>query len=362
MSRRVSLRYLSLACVCLWIIGETLVAQRAAREIRLMQWNVENLFDCRHDEGKNDYEFLPDGAKQWTEPRLRNKLKQIAEVISFAGEEDWPAFIGLAEVENDNVLLRLMSQTALKSADYRYLLSQSLDERGIEVALLYRSDCFSPIRIYDLPIRLPDSSCVATRNILYTAGLLPSGKQLHLFICHFPSRRGGSTLGHQRRQAATQTLRAAIDSIYRTDEAPLIVAMGDFNAEPSELSNKHLGLCFPKGEAKRVALGKGETDTRTDHRLIALSDLVEEHYPSGSYLFQGVWSHIDQIFVSSATLEGTGFKILPQSFRSIVAPSAVESRNGNSAQIRPKRTFLGNHYHGGVSDHLPIIVDARIGL
>ena len=29
-------------------------------------YNLENLFDTIHDEGKNDYEYLPDGGMQWT--------------------------------------------------------------------------------------------------------------------------------------------------------------------------------------------------------------------------------------------------------------------------------------------------------
>ena len=32
---------------------------------RVVSYNVENLFDCRHDTLKNDYEFLPDAMRHW---------------------------------------------------------------------------------------------------------------------------------------------------------------------------------------------------------------------------------------------------------------------------------------------------------
>lgn len=33
-----------------------------AKTISVMSYNLENLFDSKHDEDKNDWEFLPKGA------------------------------------------------------------------------------------------------------------------------------------------------------------------------------------------------------------------------------------------------------------------------------------------------------------
>ena len=38
-------------------------------------YNLENVFDTIHDEGKNDYEYLPDGGMKWTSMKYKNKIQ-----------------------------------------------------------------------------------------------------------------------------------------------------------------------------------------------------------------------------------------------------------------------------------------------
>lgn len=71
---------------------------------RVMSWNVENLFDTRHDSLKNDHEFLPDAIRHWNYSKYKKKLADIARVITAVGEWNPPALVGLCEVENDSVL------------------------------------------------------------------------------------------------------------------------------------------------------------------------------------------------------------------------------------------------------------------
>ena len=51
-------------------------------------YNLENLFDTYHDEGKNDYEYLPDGANEWTEFKYEKKLANMARVIRAMRDEN----------------------------------------------------------------------------------------------------------------------------------------------------------------------------------------------------------------------------------------------------------------------------------
>ena len=46
-----------------------------------VEYNVENIFDTRHDEGKLDEEFLPNATRQWTEKRYWKKLDRIGQAI-----------------------------------------------------------------------------------------------------------------------------------------------------------------------------------------------------------------------------------------------------------------------------------------
>ena len=83
-------------------------------DFRVMSYNVENLFDTKDDPLTADNDFLPSGNRHWTSGRFYHKLQQLAKVITAAGEWSTPALIGLCEVENDSVLVRLLDFTPLR--------------------------------------------------------------------------------------------------------------------------------------------------------------------------------------------------------------------------------------------------------
>ena len=118
----------------------------------IMAYNVENLFDCRHDTLKDDYEFLPGGIRHWTYSRYKQKLDNVARVITAVGGWNPPALVALCEVENDRVLRDLTRYSALREHGYRYILTHSEDRRGIDVAVLYRRDLFKPLQWQSLRV------------------------------------------------------------------------------------------------------------------------------------------------------------------------------------------------------------------
>ena len=139
----------------------------AQATFKVMTYNVENFFDTRDNPTKNDDEFLPSGNRYWTQSRYYHKLQQIAKVISAAGEWSTPALIALCEVENDSVLSHLTRRTPLRWQDYRYIITQSPDPRGINVALLYQRDQFFYLRHESIPIRFSGNKHKLTRDILH---------------------------------------------------------------------------------------------------------------------------------------------------------------------------------------------------
>ena len=130
-----------------------------------VELNCENLFDTRHDEGKQDTEFTPEGPRRWTRSRYWRKLNAIGQEILSCSEQ-LPDLVALVEVENDTVLHDLTRRSLLRGAGYHYLMTESPDVRGIDVALLYhparfRPLCFDCLRVTPLPDMRP------TRDILY---------------------------------------------------------------------------------------------------------------------------------------------------------------------------------------------------
>lgn len=300
---------------------------------RVMGYNVENLFDCRHDTLHDDSDFLPSAARHWTDARYRKKLDDVARVIVSCGC-GWepPALVALCEVENEAVLRDLTRRSALRAAGYRYVATDSPDRRGIDVALLYLRSRFrllsaSCIRLNEVPFQTHP-----TRDILHVSGCLPGGDTLDVFVCHFPSRSGGARASEPRRLLAARRLARATDSLLSVRRRPQLLVMGDFNDCPSD---KSLRLLRREG--------------RLRHLLDPLPDTLR---PPGSYKYRGRWQLLDHLLVSPLLLDPAS--PLRVTAAGIHALPFLLSEDRKYGGLQPFRTYYGVRYQGGYSDHLPV--------
>ncbi len=293
----------------------------------LFFWNVENFFDTRNDPDKEDDQFTPQGTNRWTRKRFVKKRDGIAGTIIDVTNGELPAFIALAEIENRYVLNQLIYETPLTYGNYRILHKDSPDRRGIDVALLYRKDHFYPLETKYLSV---SHDSVQLRDILYTKGVLHRLDTLHLFINHWPSKYGGEKESAPKRGAAADALLYVCDSILLSNSRANVIIAGDFNDTPdSEIM-------------KRFAM------------FINLSARIPKR--EGTIKYRGVWELIDQILVSPNMLNADEpVSVDIWSFK-IISHSALLERDRNFTGYRPKRTYIGPRYHGGLSDHLPVIV------
>ncbi len=291
---------------------------RAQQTFTIMSYNIENAFDTIHDEGKNDYEYCDGGERKWSQYRLFQKLKSVGKVIAAADEKRPIDLIGLCEVENDTVMQCLTQRTSLSSLGYRYIMTNSLDERGIDVALLYSPFTFHPIETESIR---PKTKKDKTRDILHVAGTIAGGDTLDVYVVHLPSKRGGSE-GQKLSMSICQQLQAHTDSVRTLRQHPNLLIMGDFNAETNSQQLKLL--------------------TRSHH----LIDRTAKLQP-GTYKYQGEWSILDHILTHTTTLSHQQTRILNLSFLTEPDPT-----HGN---VKPYRTYQGPVYQGGVSDHLPVV-------
>lgn len=301
--------------------------------MRIMSYNVENLFDTAPDSLHADGEFLPDGAYHWTYSRYRTKLAHIAQVISAVGEWQAPALVGLLEVENDSCLQDLLHwHLPRRFYPYRSILIEGPDERGIDPALLYDSTRLQLLCAEAIPVRFSDSD-QHTRDILYAAFSLRQEAlnfekeerghrdTLHVFLCHFPSQRGGAAESEERRSIARSTLLGSVSHILERDSSALIIAMGDFNSTPADNMQPLVNLMLPWNG--------------TD---------------AGSHKYQGRWTCLDQFCVSRALAQHL-------SKPTVFSPDWLLEDDEKYLGKKPRRTYVGPRYVGGYSDHLPIWVD-----
>ena len=311
---------------------------RAQHDVRILSYNVENLFDTLDCPLTADDEFLPEGSHHWNSLRYRTKLRRLCDALAAGCDEEPAMLVGLCEVENDSCVYDLCHRTMLGRLGYEYIITHSDDPRGINVALLYQPLLFVPLSHDTLRVseyerkgqRIP----LRTRDVLHVLGQETlGGTWLDVFVVHLPSRRGGTHESNPRRQAVAQALWQATDSIARQRRSegrePRIIVMGDFNSEAKD----------------RIFKGhrQGE-DTAGLH-------LVTEGL-RGSYRFQGLWSQLDHALLSNE-LYG---RLL--SVENVRLPFLMD--NYGMPNEAPLRTFLGPVYKGGTSDHLMLRIVVRL--
>lgn len=286
----------------------------AQDSLTIISYNVENLFDCEHDTLKNDSSFLPDGMHHWTHYRYQTKLDHIAQVIVNISGWESAAMVGLCEVENARCLEDLCYR--LRRFHYKYIHYESADERGIDVALLYDSTRVKILDSSQLRVILGNDM---TRDILYVEALVEGNDTLYAMVCHLPSKAGGTATTDKKRQLAKQVIQQQVDSILRVQPNASIVVMGDMNSEAKD-------------------------DLRGMNNLMKDREKMGE----GTHKYQGRWSCLDQFYVSHTLMYNTQV--------SIFSPKWLLEADSKYLDYRPHRTYVGYRYHGGYSDHLPIVL------
>ncbi len=290
----------------------------------LVELNCENLFDCQHDSLKQDQEWLPEGARKWTPGRYWRKLNHLGQEILSCQEEGVPDLVALVEVENDSCLFDLTRRSLLRNAGYEYLMTESPDLRGIDVALLYQPFRFRPI-CYDYLDVQPMEGMRPTRDILYVKGETQRSDTLHIFIVHAPSRFGGEKPTRPHRGIVVERLTSAIKLL--PANAKIMVA-GDFNDYADSPSLQYL----------------------TQSGLYNISaKTVGTHGAQGTYRYQGQWQSIDHILVSPVLVDAVEHTYIND------APFLLEE-DKKYGGVKPLRTFNGYRYQRGFSDHLPLVV------
>ena len=299
--------------------------------ITLMFWNLENYFDPF--EGTTGNEYTPLGEKHWTWKKFCKKRDLISKIIIATHDSNgvFPSLIGVCEVENIFVLKQLTSATALNSLGYKILHRNSIDKRGIDVALLYRASEVAILEEDYFPkSEILIAKNIRTRYVLYTKCVIKEAKDtLHIFVNHWPSKIGGEKLSLEPRLFVAKEVMQRCDSILYFNPKSKIILMGDFNDTPNSLPIKY--LC---GDGKLINLAQ----TQSTHK-----------WGTGSYKFRDKWEAIDQIIVSDST----------NMRMSVFAHSALLQDDKSFLGKQIVRTSKGPRYMGGASDHLPILLQIK---
>ena len=321
-----------------------LTQQKGAYRVRTIAfYNVENLFDTTNDSLIFDDERTPKGSYQWTEKRYRKKITHISKVLSeigFRTTKTSPDVIGLCEVENRKVLEDLVNHAYLRESKYGILHEDSPDERGIDVALLYKEAAFLPISFQSRRLVLMDEAGHRdyTRDQLVVEGLLDEEK-MYFIVNHWPSRSGGELRSRPNRIAAARLNKRIIDSIRRLDVNAKIISMGDLNDDPGSAS------------LKKVLKTKGKLNHGDSLRLF---NPMEKLYRKGlgTLAYRDKWNLFDQFILTPNLLYGERTQFVFWK-AAIFTPAYLIHMEGRYKGY-PFRTYVGTTYQGGYADHFPV--------
>jgi hypothetical protein len=306
-------------------------------------YNLENLFDTiNNTELYLSEEFTPESEKQWNSERYHEKLNHMAEVIAQIGTDitpDGPALLGVSEIENRGVLEDLVKEPSISDRDYHIVHYDSPDRRGVDVGLLYQPKYFEVTNSASHRLIMEDTN-FRTRDQLVVSGLL-NGESIHVIVNHWPSRSGGEKRSRPKRNAAGELSRFIVDSLLQIDPHAKILVMGDLNDDPVNPS------------VEDFLRAKGKTD---DLESGDLFNPMYELYKNGigSLAYRDTWNLFDQVIISQALLgeDKSSFKF----YKAFVYNKNYLTQKEGAFAGYPNRTFVGDRYLGGYSDHFPVYV------
>lgn len=316
---------------------------------KVMFWNIENFFDTINDPEVRDDEFTPEGPKSWNSAKYYKKLENVERVLFDIAALDriYPAVVGFSEVENRSVLEDIVATRKLAPASYRIVHYDSPERRGVDVAFIYRPDQFKIEGSFPVKADVPSLPNFLTRDILTMWGTI-DGEPFYFMVAHWPSRLGGKDASAFKRRALGAQMYRLADSVRRANPAVKVVAMGDFNDDPTDPSVL---------EDLRAA---GNIKKLTDEELFnPYYEMLKKG--EGTLAYGDAWNIFDNIVVSSNLATGTTGDLKLQRdpstkyYGHIFRAHYLFQKEGQYRGY-PLRTFVGNTFQGGFSDHFPVYI------
>lgn len=321
----------------------------AQKPYKIVFYNFENLFDTVRDPDIFDEELTPGGLKNWNSAKYNKKIGNLERVLFdiAAADRDFPIVIGVSEIENRNVMEDVIAQPKLAPANYRIVHFDSPDARGVDVGFYYRPDRFKLEGSAPIPFHMPELPNFRTRDFVTMWGTI-DGEPFFFLVSHWPSRLGGKEASDPKRFAAARQVRAIVDSVQQANPATKVVVMGDLNDDATDDSIV-IGL-RAKGKIK---------DLQPGDMFNPYIALLKAGY--GTLAYRDAWNLFDNIIVSGNLVDAPAGTLRLLSvgtskfYGGIFRRPYMLQREGQYKGY-PLRTFVGNNFQGGFSDHFPVFI------
>ncbi len=339
------------------------------QKIRLVTWNIENMFNPKTGGPRNDHSEF----EGWTLERYEKKLDRIGNVMNQImndyGNHDEAFIWGLTEIESSEVvddLLKRVNRGNLKLAN-----DNEFPHEYFDTAILYDSTKFELVdcRSRQTFWRFPKGDVTHA-----TLRVKTSSELLEVFCCHLKARPANKYYTATYRQAVCDNLQTLIWKMHGGEEvlkenqkikdpsiskitsykrSPHVILMGDFNDEPFSPSMMEY-LC--------ATYDKSYVISQSNMDKISLYNASWEGFDSdkpGSYYYEAgmphKWNMLDQIIISPSLVRPDSIMSYDRlSFKVLFDYTTDENK-------KPIRTSFydenDNHvWQDGWSDHLPVTI------
>lgn len=353
-------------------------------QLVFMFYNVENLFNPSDDPSPADDPFTPEGDRHWSFYRYRKKLDQLSKVILASNAWEPPALICLSEIENETVLKDLVNHRLLMRIPYEILHRDSPDHRGMDVAMLFRSDRLTCLDTTWIMVGDECGNQENTREML--TAVFNHGNDTIIAGCvHWTSNYGGAMESETKRMHQSIILASALDSLNKARPGAMLIVGGDFNADSKAPSIRNLMKTGRLREAipqSEIATYKYQGDWESiDHVFVGGPGRTEtasekERLARCGIGGTGCGNHTDESAVrrTGYGIGGTGSGIVEAGCGTGEAGSGIVEAGSavctayilesgflletdeKYTGLKPFRTYFGYSYHGGISDHLPLLL------
>jgi endonuclease/exonuclease/phosphatase family metal-dependent hydrolase len=342
----ISINFFLTLLICLWSCVAISQNQRTYKIHTVAFYNLENLFDTIDNPAKFDESSPIMELKFDRQDAYQKKVKNMARVLADIGRDvsnNAPVIIGVSEVENQEVLEDVINDSALRDSNYGIVHYHSPDARGIDVALLYQKQFFSPTSTSSHELKIYDNITrkrIYTRDQLLVSGYL-DGELMHFIVTHWPSRSGGEAKSQYNRIAAAKLSKYLVDSLQVIDPYAKVFIMGDFNDNPNNASIKKV---LKSQKDKNKVEFKG------------IYNPYENFFRNGlgTTAYRDAWSLFDQILFTKPLL-GKDYDSF-QFYKAGIFNKEYLTTPHGAYKGYPFRSWSDGGFSGGFSDHFPVYI------
>jgi endonuclease/exonuclease/phosphatase family metal-dependent hydrolase len=373
------------------VVGAVLVSLAQAREITVLTYNVENLFDADKVAIFDDY--AETGERDAYSPaKMLQKMRNIAKVLKTFNGGAGPEIVCFNEIEMDFTPDTKVEDYAVFLEKYKdttaeKMLTSGLNDeiRGLpSEALLLKHLADQGMKGYNVAIGAdePDFAALAStdrgvhkkgqKNVLFSrlritdvkshatpdardvleVTLDVDGHPLIAFVNHWKS--GASNLeSEQSRRFNAKTVRDRLDAIFAENPSADVIVTGDFNSQYNQSQvYPHMG----KTGINDVLGSQGDETATAAATNLSLYNLWYELPPEkrASDHHNGKWGTLMQSIITPGLYDQNGLQYVDGSF-TVVALSGVNSVTELNLPKRWSNIGAG----AGFSDHFPVAFRIR---